>query len=298
MGGFLCGSRSTKHQLIDIVQRIVDHVGLVGGGGSVHILGRGLAGEDENSGHAVLLADGDVGVEAVAEDAHLIGGKAGGFADHFDSLLIGLAEVGGDLTGGGGHESGDGAGVGNEAGLGGAVEIGVSGEILRAVAYHAAGVVHLLIGESGVKAGNNDISTLLGAGQHGDTVLAEVLNELGSTDEVNILAGAVALEELNGHVARGHDLVGCGREAELCQLLNIEFGGMRGVVGEEQHLLACGAQVVDETDGVGEYLIAEVNGAVHVKDVELLRVKRLLAVFGITEVHNYYRPCFFRETRP
>ena len=73
--------------------------------------------------YAVVLSDGDVGIETVTENAHLLLGNARRLTDHFHRVAVGLSEIGGNNTRGGGHKCGDRAAVGNRSVFGGAVEI-------------------------------------------------------------------------------------------------------------------------------------------------------------------------------
>jgi hypothetical protein len=88
----------------------------------------------------------------------------------------------------------------------------------------------------------------------------------------NAFSLAVTEQKLNGHVARGHDLVHGRLKAKTGQLFEVKGGGVRRVVGEEQYALAVLAEIFDKADRIGKYLIAKVDRAVHIKDVKLFVV--------------------------
>ena len=59
---------------------------------------------------------------------------------------------------------------------------------------------------------------------------------------------------------------------------------MGGVVGEEENLLPVRAQILDETNGKRKDLCAELNGAVHVENEQLLALQN--RNIGIDEFHE------------
>jgi len=58
------------------------------------------------------------------------------------------------------------------------------------------------------------------------------------------------------------------------------------VVSEEKYALTCGAEVVDKADSEIKNVVAEVDGSVHIEDIELfvLNCRRV----GVLEVHNLF----------
>ena len=102
----------------------------------------------------------------------------------------------------------------------------------------------------------------------------------------------VGIEIGHRHVGGGHDLGSGGGEAQAGELFQIHVGGAGGVVGKEQDALSRRAEVLDEADGEVEDDLAEVDGAVHVEDVQLFVLENLDG--GILMVHGHCpRKCGF-----
>ena len=159
------------------------------------------------------------------------------------------------------------------------------GEILRTLADQAAGVVQLLIGQRGIKAGHHDVGLFLVTVQERNASFAEVVAKILRADEIDAFSRSVADQKFSRHVARGHDLVRGGLKAEAGQLVQIHLGGTGGVVGKEKHALACLAEAFNEADRKGEDAVAKVNGPVHIKNIQLFLLEDREG--GILKLHTF-----------
>ena len=85
----------------------------------------------------------------------------------------------------------------------------------------------------------------------------------------------------------------CGGKAEPCQLFQINLWRMGGVVCEKQDPFSAFAQMLNQTDGKRKGTVAEVNGAVHIKNKQFFAFQKRNG--GIFPIHfcNFSQQAFF-----
>ena len=145
----------------DLAEICIHHIGLVAACRFRSLLCARLTREHKHAEHARASAERDIGIQTVAEYAHIGKRRARLFAYHCGGLGIRLSEVARISSRSCGDKRRDSSAVGHYARIGRAVEVGMGGEVFCSLIYICTCALELCVCQRGIKARNDYIGKTL-----------------------------------------------------------------------------------------------------------------------------------------
>ena len=242
----------------------------------------GFAGEDQNAGDAGVQAGFHIRVDPVAHhagflfpDAVFLHGKlrhqGGGFADDHRPLFRGVI-----------NHIADAAAVGNTAEFRGADIVRVGGDVgnIRPGQQQKAYIPELPEGQLRIEAHDDAIhqGKLLG---DPEALPAQLRFQRFGAADIEGLALMVLVQVIGCGLGGGQKILPGGPDAQLFQLADIVIHAFGGIIGQKQVFAARCPEGIQKRRGKFVKPVPQVQGAVHIKQVQLLAAQNFVFIHHI-----------------